>query len=303
MLPNLSFGSKGSDVLAVQDALNLTPQTKDPTIDGKGVFGSATDTAVRRFQTRKKLVPDGVVGPRTRAALFPLGTVTVRAVGMRLRMPSFSTRAALQSQFGPGPLTLDSNPQPRPSPLTLPSLVPSFAYQPVRYPKLSMPIAAPPLAPPSFPSLTLPVDHFEIQPGGSVSAGKSLDVAFSLTLSGVVMIGPANARHQEFSSGLLMSTPGVFSGGDWTVAWFAQLTHVEQLARFGNFSWQPNAQLVAANSFRPSIALSVSPANVQFDANNLLSVSVGGPSFTSTFSPDSATLTWSLASVGLVAKF
>lgn len=56
----LRRGDQGDDVAAVQRALGIT---KD------GVFDPATDTAVRRFQTRHQLVPDGIVGDVTRAAL------------------------------------------------------------------------------------------------------------------------------------------------------------------------------------------------------------------------------------------
>src|ERR1700687_687499 len=119
-----------------------------------------------------------------------------------------------------------------------------------------MPISSPLLAPPPIlPGLSIPVHHFEIQPGSSVSLGKRVDVSFSLTLSGVVMLGPEEGRHQEFSSGIVTSTPGLFDGGDWTVGWFAQLTHVEQLGRSGNFSWQPNAQAVIGNATRPFLSL------------------------------------------------
>lgn len=34
-----------------------------------GMFGPATEAALRQFQREKGLVPDGIVGPRTWAAL------------------------------------------------------------------------------------------------------------------------------------------------------------------------------------------------------------------------------------------
>ena len=301
MLRNLSWGCRGPDVLAVQKALNVRKLAKDPKVDEIGIFGPATDAAVRRFQERNRLVPDGIVGQLTRAALFPLATVTVQAVGMRLRMPSLfpgtPPGAGTRAGFG------DPPPGPGPGPLTLPPLTPVFGFQPISYPGLAQPLATPTLTPPVVPGISIPVHHFEVQPGSSISLGRRVDIAFSMTVSGVVMIGPEKGRHQEFSSGLLMSTPGVFDGGDWTVGWFAQLTHVEQLGRSGNFSWQPNAQVVGGHGPRPFLSMTASPAVVQFDANEFLSISIGGPGVSATFAPDGATVGWGLGSFGIVGKF
>ncbi len=54
---------RGADVEAVQRALGL----HDDAIDG--IFGQATDAAVRAFQEKERLKIDGKVGPATRAAL------------------------------------------------------------------------------------------------------------------------------------------------------------------------------------------------------------------------------------------
>jgi hypothetical protein len=171
---------------------------------------------------------------------------------------------------------------------------------------LPMPIATPPLAPASFPGLTLPVHHFEIAPGSTVSLfdrNRRVDLGFSMTLSGIVMIGDEKLTHNEFSSGIAMSTPGLRAGGDWTVAWFAQITHVHQLNRAGNFSWQPNAQVLRGFLPSPFLTFGVSPFVVQFDANDNLSLTLGGPGGTATFDPNGGTLGWSLANFGLVGKF
>ena len=56
----LRIGDRGDGVSAVQRLLGLTPD---------GVFGPATDRAVRAFQRGAGLVPDGIVGPATMAAL------------------------------------------------------------------------------------------------------------------------------------------------------------------------------------------------------------------------------------------
>jgi peptidoglycan hydrolase-like protein with peptidoglycan-binding domain len=57
--------SRGDDVRAVQQAIARAgfPLTAD------GVFGPATDRAVRQFQASRGLTVDGIVGSQTRRAL------------------------------------------------------------------------------------------------------------------------------------------------------------------------------------------------------------------------------------------
>src|SRR5262245_1298227 len=305
MLRTISWGSRGPDVLAVQQALNYRKQPKAPLADASPAVAPGTDAAVRRFHERNRLTSDGIVGPMTRAALFPLGVVTVRAVGMQLRRPTFTAARPGRPNLLPGQLTINPTSPPGfgPGPLTLPSLGPSFGFESVAYPRLMQPLTSPLLAPPQVPGLSLPVHHLEIQPSSSVSLGRRIDLAFSLTLSGVVMIGPEKSRHQEFSSGVISSTPGVFNGGDWTVGWFAQFTHVEQLGRFGNFSWQPNTQVIVGHGMQPFFSASASPAVVQFDANDSLSFSFGGPSVGATLDLRGSTINLGLMSFGVVGKF
>lgn len=58
----LRFGSSGPAVVAIQQALRITPD---------GQFGRATDQHVRNFQKARGLTVDGVVGPVTWKALYP----------------------------------------------------------------------------------------------------------------------------------------------------------------------------------------------------------------------------------------
>lgn len=61
-------GSRGEDVKTLQTKLNLMAD---------GIFGKLTDEAVREFQKANGLTVDGIVGPKTWAAL---GVSTVRYV-------------------------------------------------------------------------------------------------------------------------------------------------------------------------------------------------------------------------------
>ena len=58
--PTLRRGMRGEWVQTVQRRLDLTPD---------GVFGPATEAAVRAFQRSRGLTPDGIVGPETWRAL------------------------------------------------------------------------------------------------------------------------------------------------------------------------------------------------------------------------------------------
>ena len=64
----LQMGSRGAEVSSVQAKLNalLSPS---PNLVTDGVFGMKTSQAVKLFQQRKGMSADGVVGPKTAAAL------------------------------------------------------------------------------------------------------------------------------------------------------------------------------------------------------------------------------------------
>ena len=63
--PVLRRGDSGLAVKHMQALLSAEGQTL--TVDG--VFGAATEAAVRAFQTARHLTVDGIVGPKTWAAL------------------------------------------------------------------------------------------------------------------------------------------------------------------------------------------------------------------------------------------
>ena len=68
-MTTLRLGSTGTDVELLQLALKRSGYYKG---DIDGFFGNETQNAVRRLQSDYSLVPDGVVGERTWAALRPL---------------------------------------------------------------------------------------------------------------------------------------------------------------------------------------------------------------------------------------
>lgn len=61
----IKLGSKGDTVKKLQQLLNLT-------IDGN--FGPKTDKAVKEFQTKNKIIADGIVGVKTWAVLSTIDT-------------------------------------------------------------------------------------------------------------------------------------------------------------------------------------------------------------------------------------
>ena len=58
--PTIRRGSSGDAVKIVQRHLGL---------EANGVFDGLTEAAVRKFQSEKGLVPDGIIGPRTWAII------------------------------------------------------------------------------------------------------------------------------------------------------------------------------------------------------------------------------------------
>lgn len=62
----LRSGSRGDNVLLIQDYLNTIARAYPlPLITADGIFGPATENAVRAFQRLFGLTEDGIVGPRT----------------------------------------------------------------------------------------------------------------------------------------------------------------------------------------------------------------------------------------------
>lgn len=60
----LMMGSRGSETRTLQSKLNQAV-SPPPGLDVDGIFGQYTDQAVRRFQTQRRILVDGIVGPQT----------------------------------------------------------------------------------------------------------------------------------------------------------------------------------------------------------------------------------------------
>lgn len=68
-------GSSGAEVALLQQFLNnQSGSTHGIQIDG--IFGHATEQAVKNFQINMGLNPDGIVGPNTMAVMENLGYLT-----------------------------------------------------------------------------------------------------------------------------------------------------------------------------------------------------------------------------------
>ena len=68
-MTNLSYGSRGDEVASLQKQLNAAGYS----LAVDGIYGAATDAAVRDYQSRNALAVDGVVGPVTMNSLFEKG--------------------------------------------------------------------------------------------------------------------------------------------------------------------------------------------------------------------------------------
>ena len=70
MPKTLSIGFSGPDVVLLQQKLNAAMPLAKPALNVDGQFGMKTFTRVKQFQTANGLVADGIVGPKTWAALM-----------------------------------------------------------------------------------------------------------------------------------------------------------------------------------------------------------------------------------------
>ncbi|HEX7609495.1 MAG TPA: peptidoglycan-binding protein [Solirubrobacteraceae bacterium] len=104
--PTISSGSTGAAVRRAQRALRRTP---DLGIVVDGIFGPATESAVKLFQGGAGLTADGVVGPMTWKALPDGGPMPMLELGASGPVVH-SLQTVLSEgagQWGTGPGTID----------------------------------------------------------------------------------------------------------------------------------------------------------------------------------------------------
>lgn len=111
--PTIGPGDSGDAVRRLQRALRRTP---DLSLAVDGVFGPATEAAVRRVQEGSGLTVDGIVGPQTWAALpdgAPMPTLQEGSTGFVVaRLQNVLTNGAAGGQWTtPGPVDEVFGPQ------------------------------------------------------------------------------------------------------------------------------------------------------------------------------------------------
>lgn len=121
MAQNLSRGSQGQEVRALQDALNYQIRRGTP-LKVDGIFGPMTEARVREFQKANGLVVDGIAGPNTQAQLYEATEITIPIVFMPRLQLTFPTLGKPNTGLQPPrlipPLQWPGPPVPPPPPFT-----------------------------------------------------------------------------------------------------------------------------------------------------------------------------------------
>ena len=129
-MKTLRLGSVGPSVQLLQKALvraGFGPLALD------GLFGPATQEALRRFQAAQHVAADGIAGPRTHRALLPWYTGS-----LKLRLRSGDTFYALAQRWGSSPELIEAA-NPGLSPENLP--IGAFVTVPLPFPVVPADIA------------------------------------------------------------------------------------------------------------------------------------------------------------------
>jgi len=246
-LRNLSVGSSGEDVRAIQNALNIQRGLPGAPLVVDGVFGRLSDARVRAYQTAKKLTVDGIVGRATRLALAPFGVATITIVATRGSVkPPDQTTKTLNVDWSRAMQGLNPNPRTtlnvdwgramqglNPNPQTTLNVDWSAVLAALRtrmagahFEMTRLPGIAPPIYAGRKPEMTAPMpspdggvlgfeyDHMELVPGAQSTffiGGARQDI-FTLTMQMIYRRGPDDAAlgaHQEAAIGVQIGDPFV----------------------------------------------------------------------------------------------
>lgn len=101
-MATLRRGDSGAEVLALQVALHAAGVATAPALAPDGVFGPATDAAVRAFQASRGLEVDGLAGPDTMAALEGLDDAAACSSSPELPAVLSARVARARSAIGKG---------------------------------------------------------------------------------------------------------------------------------------------------------------------------------------------------------
>jgi peptidoglycan hydrolase-like protein with peptidoglycan-binding domain len=107
--PTIRSGADGPAVTRAQRALNRTGPGERLLPDG--IFGPETDAAVRDFQEGAGLAADGIVGPLTWAALPNGAPMPLLAQGAKGEVVARLQQVLTNGGFSPGPVDGDYGPR------------------------------------------------------------------------------------------------------------------------------------------------------------------------------------------------
>ncbi|QNE32474.1 TIGR02594 family protein [Sphingomonas sp. NBWT7] len=136
-LNEIDRGARGQDVQLLQHALNTTQRPRPP-LELDGVFGPATDRAVREYQAGQGLTVDGIVGQRTWRSLGVAGSA----------LPSAPTRAVTPPSVRQLPISGGTGARAAPASRTPKASPPPAAERPTPAAARPAPRRSPPLEQP-----------------------------------------------------------------------------------------------------------------------------------------------------------
>jgi hypothetical protein len=247
----------GPDVKAVQEALNCRLHGSRQRLAEDGIFGPLTQAAVQEFQRLNKLQPDSIVGPRTRAALFPLVSYACH----------ISASRAAGSSGQPGSVPGGGAP---------PTFQPP-KLTPLKLPSLNLPV----------PSLLSPtpagfhLDNVQVQAGEQHTFSPFLQLhppspnpadALILTVQGV-FLRSSDDRHLEITPGLQLGVPlsaSASDGSNWSLQYFTQFTAADLFWHFGRLHLvSPFAQITFQHGLgspaHPTLGVGLFPVNITYE--------------------------------------